>query len=98
VLTEPEAFIHWYEVFPRHEAREDAWRKLDPDPALIQTIMSATVQYAAAKADTEKKFIKTPAAWLNGKRWQDEFEGHTNGHAKPAEVPTPRGDLTYADG
>jgi hypothetical protein len=88
--AEPEAFTRWYEVYPRHEARVDAekaWWKLDPAPALIEKVMSATARYAAAKAGTKKQFIKLPASWLNGKRWEDDIEdkgaGNGNGHEPP---------------
>ena len=91
--AEPEAFTRWYEAFPRHEARADAlkaWLKLNPDPILVDTIMAATVRYTMAKAETEKKFIKTPPAWLNGKRWEDEVfsPGNGNSQNKPTIIST----------
>jgi hypothetical protein len=103
---EPEAFTHWYESYPRHEARADAlkaWLKVNPDSTLIASIMSATAEYAAANAETEKKFIKFPAAWLNSKRWQDEIlarngNGTANGHAKPAQVKDLGNGMIEVDG
>jgi hypothetical protein len=91
--AEPEAFTRWYEAFPRHEARADAlkaWIKLNPDSILVDTIMAATVRYATAKAETEKQFIKTPPAWLNGKRWEDEdfSRGNGNSQDKPIIIGT----------
>jgi hypothetical protein len=83
---EPQGFTRWYQAFPRHEAREKAlkaWRQINPDAALVETITAATSRYAAANVDTEKKYILHPATWLNDKRWQDELEGESSATGPP---------------
>jgi hypothetical protein len=87
------AFQAFYQAYPRHEAREKAlkaWRQINPDAALLETITAATSRYAAANVDTEKKYILHPATWLNGKRWQDEIDGEQVGNSN---APPPFTDL-----
>ena len=70
-----EAFDRFYQTYPRHVAKERAWRawqQLDPDPALASDIQTAVKRYTAEVEDTEAKFIAHPATWLNGRRWEDE--------------------------
>ncbi len=85
-----EAFARFYSAYPRHvdrEAAQKAWLRLSPSPELQTLIMAAVARYAAEKDGTEQRFIKYPAAWLNGKRWEDEpAGGNGNGHAKPVQV------------
>jgi hypothetical protein len=42
---------------------------------------------------TDKQFIKHPSAWLNGKRWQDDYESTTgalpNGKVAAPDGPPP---------
>jgi hypothetical protein len=68
-------FEVFYAKFPRREGRADAekaWRKIKESE--IAAVMSGVERYNIKTADTEKRFIKTPAAWLNGRRWEDDFE------------------------
>jgi len=69
-------FTEWYELYPRHEAREaaiSAWAKIEEvDYSLI--IGKIQAQLRAGHFDKATKMIPMPASWLNGKRWLDEVE------------------------
>ena len=70
-----EAFAGFYEAYPRHVGRaeaEKAWLKLNPSPALTETILTAVARYTDEVSNTEPKYIKHPGPWLNAKRWEDE--------------------------
>jgi hypothetical protein len=69
-------FEKFYEEFPRHEGRADAeraWKKIKESE--VGAVMDGVARYKIKMAGTEKRFIKTPAAWLNGRRWEDEHGG-----------------------
>jgi hypothetical protein len=88
----PDRFAEFWEVFPKHVAKQAAerrWKVLiarGVDP-------SAIIAGAAAYADEvrrdhkERQFIKQPDGWMNAGRWEDE----------PAPVPPPRGPLASAE-
>ncbi len=70
-----DAFAGFWQAYPRHEARQDAlkaWMKLAPCSALTAEIMTGVKRYAETVKDSERKYIKLPAPWLNGRRWEDE--------------------------
>jgi len=62
--------------------------------------MAGIERYATEVQGTERRYIKQPAAWLNGKRWTDEFAGSNNGngHAKPAQVKDLGNGMMDVDG
>lgn len=73
VLEYSEEFLAFYKPFPRQEGKQDAARAFDalsPDDRTAAT--AAAPRYAELTKGTEKKYIKTPAAWLNGRRWEDQ--------------------------
>jgi hypothetical protein len=75
----PSAFDRFWQAYPKKKAKADAeraWKKLDPDPALVRVILAAL---EAQKQSDEwckqgGQFIPYPASWLNGGRWKDELE------------------------
>lgn len=89
-------FEKFYQAYPRRVDRAGAlkvWLTLSPSPELVTDIMAGVERYAESVADTEQRYIKHPAAWLNARRWEDESlgAGKSNGHPKPTEVKD-RGD------
>ncbi len=50
-------------------------------------LLDGARRYAAAKAGTERKFIKHPSTWLNAGGWLDEPE-HTARPAKTTQADT----------
>lgn len=94
-LTRPDpaqlrAFEAWYTAYPKHVGRKPAlkaWLSLDPDPAQIEMIMTATLRYVDVKAGVEPRFILDPATWINQERWADEIGvSNANGNGKPTHV------------
>ena len=90
-LTPPEpgqieSFERFYAAYPRHVDKQNAlksWIRLAPDEPLAEKIMAGVARYCEEKADSDPKYIKYPAAWLNGRRWEDEPSGIARGQAKP---------------
>lgn len=72
-----QSFMSFWNAYPRKAARADAqkaWKKLNPNPDLLVSIMAA-LKSQSQSADWQKdggKFIPYPATWLNGRRWEDE--------------------------
>ena len=86
------AFAAWYHAYPRHVGQKPArlaWLKLNPDPALVDTIMIATARYAESKAGVEFRFIAHPVTWLNGERWTDETLPAGHNGTLPFSTGTP---------
>lgn len=72
------AFELFYKSYPKKISRgsaQKAWDKLNPDPALIETIMKAleAQKQSAAWLEQGGKFVPYPATWLNNQRWADEI-------------------------
>lgn len=70
-------FENFWSVYPKRKSKADAqkaWKKIEPDEQLQQTIIDAVL--LATKSDQWQsdngKYIPYPATWLNGKRWNDE--------------------------
>jgi len=69
-------FAEWYAAYPKKEdpgrarrAFNNALPKVGGDPKIL---IDAAKRYAAAKAKTEKRYIKQPATWLNAEAWLNE--------------------------
>lgn len=74
-------FDLFYKSYPKHESRAkavDAWKKLHPDNALQQIILSAIDEQKIHKAGLKSRNVfcpewPMPATWLNQRRWEDEI-------------------------
>ena len=74
-MAQAAAFARFYQAYPRHVGKKPAqaaWLRINPGPALIQTIMQALERYREQVKDSEERFILHPATWLNQERWEDE--------------------------
>lgn len=87
------SFDVFYTAYPKHKAKDSAikaWKKLNPDASLLQTILQALE--VAKDTDSWKKdngtYIPLPATWLNGKRWEDEVQTHTTTVQETQPLPT----------
>lgn len=75
----PSEFDDFYEAYPKKVGRADAekaWKKLNPQPALINRIMHDIVQRVERGhwcTGKDKQFIPGPAPYLNGQKWTDEI-------------------------
>lgn len=70
-------FDEFWKSYPRKENKPNArtaWKKLNPDEALLQTILKAVGDQKQSEGWLKEKgrFIPHPATWLNGRRWEDE--------------------------
>ena len=75
-------FDRFWESYPRKEAKQTARRafeKLNPDEALLQTMLEAIERFKGTAQWKEEngRFIPHPATWINQKRWEDEVKGGT---------------------
>lgn len=74
--TEADFAVFW-EIYPRKEKKKDAlaaWMKLKPAPEL-QRKMILAVQARRASPEWQRengRYIPHPAAWINGRRWEDQ--------------------------
>ena len=68
----------FYGLYPKKVDRKDTFKKLDKifdeDKVEFETIMAGLRRYIASVADQERRFIMGPCVFLNGERWDDEFE------------------------
>lgn len=80
-----EAFKAWYAVYPRHTAPRAAFKAYRQainrghPPFELQ---KGARRYAVEVADTQKKYVKHPATWLNGDCWMSDPEPQR-------QLPTP---------
>jgi len=75
-------FDRFWESYPRKEAKQTAKRafeKLNPDEALLQTMLEAIERFKGTAQWKEEngRFIPHPATWINQRRWEDEVKGGT---------------------
>lgn len=80
------AFAEFWAFYPRRVGRtpaERAWAKLDPDPALRQTMLHALDVQKRSPQWTKDggQFVPHPATWLNQRRWEDEPEKPAQHHS-----------------
>ena len=70
-------FARFWAVYPRKEAKQTAlkaFQKINPDEALLATILSAVERFknTAQWQEDGGQYIPHPATWLNQRRWEDE--------------------------
>ena len=69
-------FARFWQEYPRKDAKLNAvraWQKLDPDTALVETILVAVARQRQSEQWQREggRFIPMPATWINGRRWDD---------------------------
>lgn len=74
----PDEFDAWYSGYPKKVAKGAAKKAFDSARAKVSVdvLTKGRDAYAKAVKDTDKKFIKNPATWLNAECWADEHETH----------------------
>ncbi len=76
------SFDEFWAAYPKHEGKKlcrQWWAKHTPDDVLLG-IMLAKIDRAKQTSkwkDRGGKFIPMPLTWLNGERWEDEFQAAT---------------------
>ena len=72
-------FARFWEAWPKKVAKQEAltaWRRLGPDPPLVDAILAAIPRHVAAHRwddPSRREYIPHPATWLNAWRWEDEL-------------------------
>lgn len=70
-------FARFWTAYPRHEAKQTALKaftKINPDEALLETMLSAIARFkeTAQWQEDGGQYVPHPATWLNQRRWEDE--------------------------
>jgi phage replication O-like protein O len=86
-----ERFDRFYAAYPKKRNRKaalKAFEKLNPDDALVQTMIDAVNLAMTTRSDWKRddgQFIPLPASWINAEGWLDSA-GKTEYDAKELEV------------
>lgn len=87
-------FDRFWESYPRKEAKQTAkkaFEKLNPDEAILQTMLEAIERFKGSAQWREEngRFIPHPATWINQRRWEDEVKGGTGdaGYGRCSQAP-----------
>lgn len=76
----PDGFVEFWSAYPKKVNKERAiaaWTKLNPDKALIETILSAVENQKQNDESWRRekgRYIPHPTTWLNGKMWENKLE------------------------
>lgn len=81
-VNNDELFDRFWHHYPRKLDKKNAkksFNKLKPDKELTETIIKQLERFKDTKEwkDENGKYIPYPSTWLNGRRWEDEFETDT---------------------
>lgn len=85
-VYDDEGFRAFWSLYPRKDGKHDAaiaWKALNPNAELQQTILDDIKKRLAPNGAwyrTERRFIKTAAPYIHGRRWEDEG---LSTHAEP---------------
>ena len=78
VQEKEERFERFWSAYPRKVAKQIAMRafeKIDPDEALLETMIAAIGKWKTTDQWNEAggQYIPHPSTWLNQRRWEDEL-------------------------
>lgn len=70
------AFEQFWAEYPRKKDKGHARKAFEKalDKTSLEKILEGVRLYAKQEADNEIEFIAYPATWLNGERWEDEYD------------------------
>ncbi len=77
VSSDADGFDRFWSAYPKKAAKPNArkaFRKIKPDEALLERMLSA-LEVQKASRDWQRdagQYIPYPATWLNGMRWEDK--------------------------
>jgi hypothetical protein len=65
-----------------------AFEKLNPDEALLQTMLDAIERFkrTAQWQEDGGRYIPHPATWLNQRRWEDEPQQENQSNIRPMQT------------
>lgn len=87
------SFDQFWAAYPKKTAKQQAlkvFQKLNPDEALLNTILNSLEQQKHSVQWTKDcgQYIPYPATWLNGRRWEDESEVQNGKNSGNCRMPT----------
>jgi hypothetical protein len=89
----PAEFDRFWQAYPRKEAKQDALKsfaKLNPDSALVDTMISWIGEAILSEQWKDKGKIPHPATWLNGRRWEGDTPPKPTGNgSRPQQACLP---------
>lgn len=68
-------FDRLWSVYPRQDAKQEAiqaWRKLNPDDTLTETIIAAVEAQKGWSTWSDPTYVPQAQRWLRRRRWEDE--------------------------
>jgi len=82
-------FEEWWELYPRKDGKADALAAYVTARGAVSRdeLHAATQAYALLNITTPKAFVKAPAGWLRGKRWEDAPTGPVAAPEGPKRAP-----------
>lgn len=95
----PEGFAEFWELYPRKSDRKratSAWKQIPlKEHAAIMANVAGRMRSDESWTKDGGKFIPHPTTYLNGRRWEDEFQSKIEmAPAKDAKPVRPNSDLT----
>jgi CheY-like chemotaxis protein len=96
-------FEHFWKAYPKKVSKAQAlkaFRKLDPDYALLDAMLDAIDQqkYTEQWAKNDGQYIPYPATWLAGRRWEDQLEMSSSGCCMTREMTEEEADDLFRRG
>ena len=78
-INQQKAFDLFWAAYPRRKSKGHAliaWKKINPNEQLVETMISKIEQAKTSEGWTKDggKFIPHPATWLNAIGWEDDYE------------------------
>ena len=87
--TDPPEFASWWQVYPRHTAKEPALKayRAARKSASAEDLLAGAVRYRdnRDRKESDPKFTARADTWLHQKRWTDEPERRSNGRPQSGE-------------
>ncbi len=89
-------FEKFWSAYPKKKSKqsaEKAFKKINPDEALLKTMLNA-IEEQKKSSEWQKEngqYIPHPATWLNGRRWEDEMQITT--YKKEASFDVDRAEI-----
>ena len=89
-------FIIFYEAYGNKKGRKNAlkaFRKINPDEALLQQMIEAIEKYHQTR-NWKRGYRKEPATWLNGECWSDDYSNDAVQDDRPVQKNGPKSHYT----
>ena len=93
-----EGFGVFWTLYPNKKGKQDAaaaWKKLNPDVELRQTLMTALANHSASRDWTKDdgQYVPMASTWLNKKRYQDELKPAAKAASNYRDLPDHTDDM-----